>query len=96
MQDFDKLNQLNLILSESIASSQISLSPHYALLQNDLKALSVRYNMLCAMIESKPYYFKTDEDGRFVLKDEQISPLVFEIFTLQNHFYDFLHYKVGV
>lgn len=65
------------------------------LLKNDLKALRVRFYMLCAMLDSKPYYFKTDEDERFLLKDNQIYPIVREIFELQNKIYTFLHTTLG-
>ena len=51
--------------------------------------------MLCAMLDSKPYYFKTDEDERFLLKDNQIYPIVREIFELQNKIYTFLHTTLG-
>lgn len=85
---FLQLKNLSIILCEKIQS----ISPQDTLLlKNDLKALRVRYDMLCALLDSKPYYFSTDEDERFLLKDTQIYPSILHIFESQNHIYDFLH-----
>lgn len=62
---------------------------------NDLNAIKTRYDMLCAMIETKPFYFKTDEDERFLLKDSAIYPLIKDIFNAQNQVYLFLQQKLG-
>ena len=95
MQQFDalqkhflQLKNLSIILCEKIQT----ISPQDTLLlKNDLKALRVRYDMLCALLDSKPYYFSTGEDERFLLKDTQIYPSILHIFESQNHIYDFLH-----
>lgn len=85
---FLQLKNLSIILCEKIQT----ISPQDTLLlKNDLKALRVRYDMLCALLDSKPYYFSTDEDERFLLKDTQIYPSILHIFESQNHIYDFLH-----
>lgn len=85
---FLQLKNLSIILCEKIQT----ISPQdNLLLKNDLKALRVRYDMLCALLDSKPYYFSTDEDERFLLKDTQIYPSILHIFESQNHIYDFLH-----
>ncbi|MCX2717850.1 FUSC family protein [Helicobacter sp. MIT 21-1697] len=92
MQDFYHLKEALILLCEKLADKEKSFD---SLLKNDLKALRLRFLMLCAMIESQPYYFKTDEDDRFLLKDEHIYPIVREIFELQNRLYDFLHTTLG-
>lgn len=85
---FLQLKNLSIILCEKIQT----ISPQDTLLlKNDLKALRVRYDMLCALLDSKPYYFSTGEDERFLLKDTQIYPSILHIFESQNHIYDFLH-----
>lgn len=85
---FLQLKNLSIILCEKIQT----ISPQDTLLlKNDLKALRVRYDMLYALLDSKPYYFSTDEDERFLLKDTQIYPSILHIFESQNHIYDFLH-----
>ncbi|CAM3469636.1 FUSC family protein [Helicobacter labetoulli] len=85
---FLQLKNLSIMLCEKIQS----ISPQDTLLlKNDLKALRVRYDMLCALLDSKPYYFSTDEDERFLLKDTQIYPSILHIFESQNHIYVFLH-----
>nr|QGT50030.1 hypothetical protein Helico4rc_1500 [uncultured Helicobacter sp.] len=96
LKDFEQLKTLNLILNERIIEFITHQPHHQTLLQNDLKALHVRYSMLCAMIESKPYYFKTDEDGRFLLKNTPLYPIMLDVFVIQNHFYDILHHKLGI
>lgn len=98
LQQFDSLQEhflnlknLNIMLCEKIQN----ISPQdNLLLKNDLKALRVRYEMLCALLDSKPYYFSSDEDERFLLKDTQIYPTILQIFESQNHIYDFLHIVV--
>ena len=92
MRDFYQLKESLIMLCERVIDREKKLE---TLLNNDLKALRVRYEMLCAMIESQPYYFKTDEDERFLLKDESIYPIVREIFELQNRVYNFLHTTLG-
>ncbi len=89
--DFTHLKESLFTLCEKITLQ----NTNDMLLKNDLKALRVRFSMLCAMLDSKPYYFKTDEDERFLLKDNQIYPIVREIFDLQNKIYTFLHTTLG-
>ncbi|RDU60172.1 FUSC family protein [Helicobacter marmotae] len=88
--NFSQLKEMLFILCEKIPYHRNNL-----LLKNDIKALNVRFNMLSAMIESKPYYFKTDEDKRFLFKDKSIYPLVRAIFELQNKIYEFFHTSLG-
>ena len=98
LQQFDSLQEhfLNLKNLSIILCEKIQAIPqeNTLLLKNDLKALRVRYEMLCALLDSKPYYFSTDEDERFLLKDTQIHPTILAIFESQNHIYEFLHIVV--
>lgn len=91
---YDQFSQLK----ESLFTLCEKITPeneNNILLRNDIKALRLRFNMLCAMLEGKPYYFKTDEDDRFLLKEDYIYPLVRDIFDVQNDVYDFLHTALG-
>lgn len=98
LQQFDSLQEhfLNLKNLSIILCEKIQATPqeNTLLLKNDLKALRVRYEMLCALLDSKPYYFSTDEDERFLLKDTQVYPTILAIFESQNHIYEFLHIVV--
>ena len=98
LQQFDSLQEhfLNLKNLSIILCEKIQAIPqeNTLLLKNDLKALRVRYEMLCALLDSKPYYFSTDEDERFLLKDTQVYPTILAIFESQNHIYEFLHIVV--
>ncbi|WP_304366371.1 FUSC family protein [uncultured Helicobacter sp.] len=85
--NFSQLKELTFLLCESFAPKANMCD---VLLKNDLKALRVRYEMLCSMLDSKPYYFKTDEDERFLLKESDIYLIVHSIFVLQNALYGFL------
>lgn len=89
--EFLQLKELFFLLCEKISSSKIS----NMLLKNDIKALRIRYDMLCAMLNGKVHYFKTDEDERFLIKDNDIYPLTHSIFNIQNNIYDFLHNTFG-
>lgn len=98
LQQFDSLQEhfLNLKNLSIILCEKIQAIPqeNTLLLKNDLKALRVRYEMLCALLDSKPYYFSTDEDEQFLLKDTQVYPTILAIFESQNHIYEFLHIVV--
>lgn len=82
--DFLQLKEAMFLLCERANTTNL-------LIINDIKALRVRYEMLTSMLENKPYYFKTEEDERFLHKERHFYPLIFHIFSLQNNVYTFLH-----
>lgn len=88
LRDFYALKESLFALSEKLANTESN-----DLLHNDLKLLQLRNNLLCDMIDSKPYYFREQED--FLLKDSEILPFIHAICSLQNHIYTFLHDEIG-
>lgn len=88
--DFYALKELLFKLSEKLTNL---VEKGDGLLYNDMKLLCLRFDLLCDMIDSKPYYFRQEEDLLFA--HPEISSIVHGIFIFQNRIYTFLHDEIG-